>query len=248
MYSQTDKVLDGNKEEATQKFQAIAFAYAILSDPARRKRYDATGSTSEAIVDSEGFSWSDFYSEQFKDAISEDAINRFSEKYKASDEEKDDILAAYEKYKGNMNRIYETVMLSNVLEDDERIRKIIDEAIANEDIEAFPKYTNETQRSKQARIRAAQREAEEAEELAEEEGLRDKLRGKKAKKDSMGDLAALIQQRQASRGNAFDHIAEKYGAKPNKKRSAKEAEPNISDEQFEALQAKMASKAKKKRG
>ena len=45
---------------ATSLTSSIAFAYAVLSDPARRKRYDETGSTSESIVDSDGFSWTDF--------------------------------------------------------------------------------------------------------------------------------------------------------------------------------------------
>lgn len=242
-----DKVSEGKRKDAKETFQNIAFAYAVLSDPARRKRYDETGSTSEAIVDSEGFSWTEYYKEQFQDAISEDAINKFAAKYKGSDEEKDDILAAYEKLEGDMDGIYEMVMLSNVLEDDERIRKIIDDAIASGDVEAFTKYTKETKKSKQARIKAARSESKEADELAKELGVYDKLRGKKSKKDSEASLAALIQRNQASRASAFDKLAEKYGAKPTKgnKRTAKEVEPDISDEQFGALQAKMMKKAKK---
>ncbi|KAK1759556.1 hypothetical protein QBC47DRAFT_372379 [Echria macrotheca] len=241
-----DKVSEDKRNEAKEKFQGIAFAYAVLSDPARRKRYDETGSTSEAIVDSEGFSWSEYYREQFQDAISEDAINKFAAEYKGSDEEKDDILAVYEEFEGDMDAIYEHVMLSNVLEDDERIRKIIDDAIESGDVEPYKKYTKETKKSKQARIKAAQGESKEADELAKELGVYDKLRGKKSKKDSEAGLAALIQRNQASRAIALDKLAEKYGAKP-KKRGAKDVEPDISDEQFEALQAKMAKKAKKGR-
>ncbi|KAK5662010.1 hypothetical protein OQA88_10121 [Cercophora sp. LCS_1] len=239
-----DKVSEDKKDEAKEKFQDIAFAYAVLSDPARRKRYDETGSTSEAIVDSEGFSWSDFYRAQFEDTISEEAIQKFAAQYKGSEEEKDDILAAYEEFEGDMDSIYETVMLSNVLEDDERIRKVIDEAIESGDVEPFKKYTKETKKSKQARIKAARGEAKEADELAKELGVYDKLRGKKSKKDSEAGLAALIQRNQASRANAFDSLIEKYGGK---KRSAKDAEPDISDEQFEALQAKMKKSKKAKR-
>ncbi|KAK3349997.1 DnaJ domain-containing protein [Lasiosphaeria hispida] len=248
-----DKVSDDKKDEATEKFQSIAFAYAVLSDTARRKRYDETGSTSEAIVDSEGFSWSEFYRAQFQDAISEDAINQFATKYKGSDEEKNDILAAYEEFKGDMDGIYETVMLSNVLEDDERIRKVIDDAITDGEVESFAKYRKETKKSKQARIKAAKSESKEADELAKELGVYDKLRGKKSK-DSEASLAALIQRNQASRASAFDQLAEKYGAAPKssksgKKRTAKEyEEPDISDERFEALQANMMKKAKKRRG
>lgn len=38
-------------------------------------------------------------------------------------------MAAYEEAKGDMDHIYETVMLSDVAVDDERFRSIIDEAI-----------------------------------------------------------------------------------------------------------------------
>ncbi|KAK3292720.1 DnaJ domain-containing protein [Chaetomium fimeti] len=249
-----DKAPEDKKDEAKETFQQVAFAYAILSDPARRKRYDETGSTSEAVVDSEGFSWSDFYSEQFRDAISEDAIKKFADEYKGSEEEKDDVLAAYEEFEGDMDGVYESVMLSNVLEDDARFREVIDAAVKAEEVPRFDAYAKETKKSKQARIKAAKSEAQEADELAKELGVYDKLRGngkKKSKKDSEADLAALIQRNQTSRMSALDKLAEKYGAVPKagkgKKRGAKELEePDISEEQFQAIQAGMKKKKSKK--
>jgi len=246
-------VADDKKDEAKLQFQEVAFAYAVLSDPARRKRYDETGSASEAIVDSDGFSWSEYYRAQFQDAVSGDAIKKFAAKYKGSEEEKDDILVAYEKFKGNMDGVYETVMLSDVLEDDERIRKIIDDAIESGDVEPFTKYTKETKKSKNARIKAAKSEGKEAEKLAKELSVHDKLfgkNGKKSQKDSEASLAALIQQNQARRqgqGMSLDMLAEKYAPKSSKskKRAAKEVEPDISDGEFEAIQAKMQAKVKK---
>jgi DnaJ family protein C protein 9 len=249
-----DKAPEDKKTEAKEEFQQVAFAYAVLSDPARRKRYDETGSTSEAVVDSEGFSWSDFYREQFRDAISEDAIKKFADEYKGSEEEKDDILAAYEEFEGDMDGVYESVMLSNVLEDDARFREVIDAAIKAKEVPRFDAYAKETKKSKQARVKAAKGEAKEAEELAKELGVYDKLRGdgkKKSKKDSEAGLAALIQRNQASRMSALDKLAEKYGAVPKagkgKKRGAKELEePDISEEQFQAIQAGMKKKKARK--
>ncbi|KAK3941594.1 hypothetical protein QBC46DRAFT_382020 [Diplogelasinospora grovesii] len=262
-----DKVSEDKKDEAKEKFQTIAFAYAVLSDPARRKRYDETGSTSESIVDSDGFSWTDFYREAYKDAISEDAIEKFAKQYKGSDEEKDDILAAYEEFEGDMDKIYETVMLSNVLEDDERIRKVIDDAIEEGEVEKYTKYTKETKKKRQARVKAAQAESKEADEYAKELGVYEKLRGngKKTKKDSEADLAALILGRQQQRGSMIDRIAEKYGAKPKQKKEKEtkegkggssrgkkrkvevEEEPEIDEEEFQAIQANMMRKSKKRR-
>ncbi|KAK1767705.1 DnaJ like protein subfamily C member 9 [Phialemonium atrogriseum] len=243
-----DKVPEDRKTEAHEKFQSIAFAYAVLSDPARRKRYDETGSTSESIVDSDGFSWSDFYREQYRDAISSDTIKKFAQKYKGSDEEKDDILMAYEKCKGNMDKVYSTVMLSDVLEDDERFRKIIDEAIASGDVPSFPAYARESKKSREARVKAAQREGKEAEEYAKEIGVHDKLFGnKKGKKDSEADLAALIRRNQQDRGNFLDNLAEKYGATPKakgkgaKKRAVEEDEP--SEEAFQAAATRLKKRS-----
>lgn len=241
----SDKVAEDKKSEAHETFQSIAFAYAILSDPARRKRYDETGSTSESIVDADGFSWSDYYREQFRDAISDDAIEKFAKQYKGSDEEKDDILVAYETHKGDMDKIYETVMLSNVLEDDERFRGIIDEAIAGGDVKAFKKYTNESAKSKEARVKQARGEAAEAEEYAKELGVHDKLFGgkkKKSKKDSEADLAALIRRNQDNRSSFLDNLAEKYAAKPKgkgRKRVAEEEEEEPDEEAFQAAAARL---------
>ncbi|EGS19736.1 uncharacterized protein CTHT_0042190 [Thermochaetoides thermophila DSM 1495] len=247
-----DKVSDNKKEEAKVKFQQVAFAYAVLSDPVRRKRYDETGSTSEAVVETEDFSWADYFREQYADAISEEAIKQFAAQYKGSDEERDDLLAAYEEFEGDMDKVYETVMLSDVLEDDERFRKIIDAAIKAKEVPAFPKYTKETKKTREARVKAAKKEAEEADKLAKELGVYEKLRGtgKKSKKDTEADLAALIQARQVSRMDALDRLAEKYGAIPNavkgsKKRSAKDLEPDISEEEFQRIQKEMMRKKRK---
>ncbi|KAI0429346.1 hypothetical protein F5Y09DRAFT_331909 [Xylaria sp. FL1042] len=241
-----DKVPEGQKQKAHEAFQSIAFAYAVLSDPTRRKRYDETGSTSESIVDSDGFSWSDFYREQFRDAISSDAIEKFAAQYKGSDEERDDVLIAYEEHEGDMDVVYETVMLSNVLKDDERFRKIIDDAIASKDVPAFKAYVKESKKSRQARIKAAQSEATEAEEYAKELGVHDKLfgdkkgKGKKTKESSEDQLAALVRRNQQGRQGFLDNLEAKYGGasatgKKGKKRRVEESEP--SEEAFQAAAA-----------
>ncbi|OTA05873.1 chaperone protein dnaJ 6 [Trichoderma parareesei] len=253
-----DKVAEEHKTTAHETFQRIAFAYAVLSDPARRKRYDTTGSTSESIVDSEGFDWSEYYREQYKDAVSEDAIKKFAAKYKHSDEEKDDLLIAYEECEGDMDKVYERVMLSDVVEDDERFRKIIDEAIETGDVPSFTAYKKENKRKRAARAKAAKAEEAEAEELAKELGVHDqifggKAKGKKGKGSSEDDLAALIQKRQKDReGDFFSRLEEKYGAKPKvkgkgKKRAAPEDEEEPSEEAFQAAAARLkkAKTAKK---
>ena len=139
-----DKAADGEKEAANKKFQEIAFAYAILSDDRRRKRYDLTGSTAESLEDDEEFDWLSFYRGQFENVINDEAITKFSEEYKGSDEERTDLLKAYKSYKGRLDHIYEAVMLSDILLDDDRFREILDDAISKGEIPSYPAYEKET--------------------------------------------------------------------------------------------------------
>lgn len=253
---------ESEKAAAHTTFQQIALANAILSDPLRRKRYDTTGSTSESLVDADGFNWTEYYREAYADAVNADAIQKFADKYKGSDEEKDDVLVAYEKHKGNMDAVYETVMLSSVLEDDERFRAIIDTAVESGDVKGYKAYTKESAAKREARVQAARGEATEAEEYAKELGVHDKLFGDKkgaggskakgkgkakGKENSEDALAALIRGRQQERGDAFlDALAEKYGAgasagkKKGKKGKQVDEEPD--EEAFQAAAAKLGKK------
>lgn len=166
-------------------------------------------------------------------------------------------MIAYEKSQGKMDGVYKRVMLSDVLEDDERFRSIIDEAIESGDVKGYRAYTKESQKSKDARVNTAKDETGEAEEYAKELGVHDKLFGKKtatkgkgkaskSKESSEDALAALIRGRQQERGDAFlDALAEKYGAtskKTKKKQVAEEEEPD--EEAFQAAAARLGKKKK----
>ncbi|KAG4417332.1 hypothetical protein IFR04_009547 [Cadophora malorum] len=226
-----DKAAPHLKDEAHTKFQEVAFAYAVLSDPIRRKRYDTTGSTSESMDADGDFSWSDFYSEQFRDVVTEDAIERFAKAYKNSDEERDDVVKAYEKVKGSWRGIYESVMLGDPLEDEDRFRSYIDAAIASGDVKGFKIYTEESEKDKQKRMKRARLEAEKEAKEAEVESK--KIEGKKkAKKDGLGDLAALIQRRQVNAGSSFlDNLEAKYKAQEKEKKpKGKKGKKRVSDE------------------
>lgn len=250
----TDKVSEEHREEANKRFQQIALAYGVLSDERRRKLYDRTGNTEEILGEDEDFDWLDFYREQLSAMLDTRALDDFQKKYKGSDEEKTDILTAYEQGEGNMDHIYDSVMLSNVLEDDARFRSIIDQAISEGQVENYPTYSEEPESKHQRRVRRAQKEAKEAEKHARDTENAKKKRAASASKskatakgkgaDDENDLLAMITKRQQHRGQSFlAHLEEKY-AQPSKgsKRTVMDEPP---EEAFASVGARKKSKSAK---
>lgn len=246
-----DKAKPEDKDVAHLKFQEVALAYAVLSDPRRRTRYDNTGRTDESLdIDDDIFNWSEFYRAQFANAVTGDTIASFTQDYKGSQEERDALLAAYTKYKGNMDKIYQQVMVSNPAVDDDRFRAIINEAIDKDEVEAYSRFTDETQKSIDKRIERAKREGKEAEDHAKKIGVHDKAFGggkAKSKGDSdLSSLAAMIQGRQQERSNNFlDNLAEKYGAAPRKKGKKRATSPDEPPEEAFERTAKRKTKKTK---
>lgn len=196
----------------------------------------------------------DFYREQFSASVDVNALETLKREYQGSDEEVRDVLAAFEKCQGDMDGVYETVMLCNVLDDDARFREIIDRAIADGRADNFTSYANESDRTRQQRVKAAKKEAQEAEKLAEEvEDKKKKGKGgaaatkkkNKGKADNPLDdnsLVAIIQQRQANRaGGFFDALEEKYA--PKSKGSSSKKRQAVSEPLDEAFAATAARKS-----
>lgn len=242
-----DKVPDTSKEAAKKTFQTIVSAYAILSDERRRKRFDTTGNTSESLdLEDDDFDWLDFFRAQWQDTVNSTTILDYKGKYQGSDEEKMDVITAYEKHHGNMSRIFQDVQLSNMLDDEDRFRKWIDDAIEGDRVAAYPNYYSETQKSKQQRRNRAEREAREAEVHFQELKNRSKVQSKG------GDLAAMIQQRQQSRAQNFlSDLEAKYAtpngtSKPGKRKRRKEEEP--AEEAFQEMAARVRRSSKSMNG
>lgn len=93
---------------------------------------------------------------------------------------------AYLKYKGNMNKIMETVIGADAINED-RYREIIDYYIKNEGLVEYTKFTKEPMSARIKRLNKARREATEAAEYAKE------LKTKRFKVDTESELIAAIQ-------------------------------------------------------
>ena len=102
----------------------------------------------------------DFYREQFSSSVDTNALEQLKKEYQGSEEEARDVLAAFEKHKGNMDRVYDSIMLCNVLDDDDRFRTIINKAIADGEVENYKKYAEESDAKRQQRVKAAQKRQE----------------------------------------------------------------------------------------
>ncbi|KAJ0004657.1 hypothetical protein NQD34_010871 [Periophthalmus magnuspinnatus] len=95
---------------ATDKFQVLGKVYAVLSDEEQRKVYDEQG-----IVDEETDAlsqvrcWEEYWRALFPQITVQDIIE-FKKKYKGTEEERQDILQYYVRYKGDMDAIMESVL------------------------------------------------------------------------------------------------------------------------------------------
>ncbi|KAJ2857809.1 hypothetical protein J3B02_000748 [Coemansia erecta] len=293
--------LDPTSTEAktkTAEFQQIGFAYSVLKDPKRRKIYDQTGSFAEIPdVIEEGKDWDAYFRELWSGVVDADTIEQFSRSYKGSDEERRDIVAAYNTHDGDLDLIFTEVMLAEV-SDEPRFVEIIEECIRQKMIKRTKTYTR-SKKSAGRRREDAEKEAEEAEALRKELGLDDKLRkalkdkkkknnnndnnnGKRKRgqsdsgcesddddEDEQSALGALIRQREGNRMNAIiANIEAKYASENSKKAKKSKTNANAkskgkgrgnkakkqknlgaddafvepSEEEFQALQAKLFGK------
>ena len=258
--SHLDKVPVSERSVAHAKFQELALAYAILSDSRRKRRYDATGSTAESLdIEDDEFDWTSFFRAQYADLVTVDKINDLKTEYQGSEEEIRDVLAAYTATKGKMKGVYERVMMSNMLTDEVRFRRIIDGAIDKGMVDGYTAYLDETQKQKERRMKRALKEQGDAEEHAKKLGIYDQVftsnrteetiptqNTKKASNSSEGELAALIQQRVKGRmENFLDSLEEKYAGNSRKGGRGKRNGAVVLDEPPEEAFDKMAKRGKK---
>ena len=75
---------DDAKKDASIKFQQIGFAYSILSDEKKRKRYDNTGSTGDNLDFVEGEGGWEAYFEDLFDRATRGRLDEMKKEYQGS--------------------------------------------------------------------------------------------------------------------------------------------------------------------
>eukprot|EP00730_Choanoeca_flexa_P014092 TRINITY_DN6031_c0_g2_i1.p1 TRINITY_DN6031_c0_g2~~TRINITY_DN6031_c0_g2_i1.p1 ORF type:complete len:288 (+),score=92.25 TRINITY_DN6031_c0_g2_i1:122-985(+) len=226
-----DKACDATREAATTRFQALSRVHALLSDEEKRKLYDECG-----LVDddddanlNDDLNWESYWRNLYP-KLTEHDLDEFAETYRHSAEEEEDLKQAYLKNKGNMDAVFDSVPLSNPIEDEDRFRKTIQDWIAGNEVKLFKAFRDETDEKREKRRRTAEREAKEAK----------KMQKANRKNSNGGDLYAMIAKRNARRSNGFEDFAAKYGVTVDQS-----AEP--SEEEFQAIQAKLSRSSSSKR-
>ncbi|KAL1815213.1 hypothetical protein DCAR_0519458 [Daucus carota subsp. sativus] len=215
-------------EGAKDKFQHLQKVISILGDEEKRSLYDQTGCIDDAELAGDAVrDLKEFFRTMYKKVTEED-IDEFEAEYRGSDSEKKDLIDLYKKYKGNMKRLFCSMICSDPKLDSHRFKDILDETIAAGEIKstkAYQKWAVQVSAMKPPTTPP-------------------KRKGKSKKESS--DLYAIIAQRQSERkgrlDSMFSSVISKYGG-------ARIAEP--SEEEFEAAQAKVdsrkASKSSKKK-
>ncbi|XP_058697352.1 dnaJ homolog subfamily C member 9 [Poecile atricapillus] len=197
-----DRVPPEQKEEATRRFQILGKVYAVLSDENQRAAYDETGMVDEdAEALQDGRDWLEYWHLLFKVTVKD--IEDFQNNYKNSEEELADVKAAYVNFKGDMDRIMESVMCVDYT-DEPRIREMIKQGIDSGELPSFKAFVKESKQKMMSRRRRAEKEAKEAKKTKDELGL-----------SGENDLQALIKSRSRARekemDNFFAQLEAKYG-------------------------------------
>ena len=180
----------------------------MLSNPTRRTKYDKTGRTEEGLFagrgeDGEPFEWNEYFKELWTGQVNGKTLEEFKKNYQGepvsyeslfgalyltdalrlnsagTDEEKEDLYAAYTESSGSLEAIFTLVPCSELLHDEERFIELVESAIKAGTLERLPQWDADVKdKTKRAGLRKkAKKEAKEAEEYAKELGVWDDLFG-----------------------------------------------------------------------
>lgn len=132
-----DKTKERDTGLAKEKFQAISFAYEILKNDGKRAEYNETGHVDEGDDDDSNDGaqkdWKEYFDRIFG-KVTTSKIDQFALKYKCSEEEQRDVLKEYKKFKGDLVKMLEYVMLSEPLDAKRWVEDYIKPAIQDGEV------------------------------------------------------------------------------------------------------------------
>lgn len=210
-------------KEANEKFQQLQKVMSILGDEEKRALYDQTGVVDDDDLAGDVQNLHNFFRTMYKKVTVAD-IEEFEANYRGSDSEKKDLIDLYKEYKGNMKRLFCSMLCSDSTLDSHRFKDILDEAIASGELKEFKAYKKW------------------AKEISARKPPTSPLRRRKSKKQSDSDLYAIIAQRRDQRKDQFDSMFSSMMAKYGGQDASEPTE-----EEFAAAQRRMESKRASKK-
>ncbi|EDW38392.1 GL12034 [Drosophila persimilis] len=209
-----DRVPEDQKEESTEKFKVLSKIYQVLTDTQKRALYDEQG-----VIDDDDdaeaklTSWLELWSKIFK-PISEEDINNYEKEYVDSELERTDIKKAYLGGKGCINYLMNHIPFMKV-EDEPRIKKIVEAMIAAEEVPEYKIFTEEPSAKRKKRHNKYAREFKEATVIKERIQRRQQQKDEEDLEASGGSLQQMIlarkSQRESNYNSLMDRLLEKYG-------------------------------------
>lgn len=240
--------------DAKLKFQAISWTYQLLKHPERRAEYDRDGTLpfdDEGGSSDEGKQWKAYFDTIFG-KVSASKIDNFAAKYKMSEEEEKDVLLNYEKFKGNLSKMLEYVVLSEERDVQRWVEDYIKPAIKSGEISDYSNVLNRTLAKIESNLGKKKNSYEDPDETESENSDDDvqqikkknvtkrggkcpkKVKSTKAGKSSNAprsnsDLVEAIRSKRG-RTDIFASLSARYGIA--------EVEDPLDDETFARLQSK----------
>ncbi|KAI3935221.1 hypothetical protein MKW98_018410 [Papaver atlanticum] len=217
-------------EEAKEKFQQLQKVISILGDEEKRALYDETGCVDDAdFAGDVAQNMQEYFRTVFK-KVTEADIEEFEANYRGSESEIKDLKELYTKHKGNMNRVFCSMLCSDPKLDSHRFRDILNEAIAADELKetkAYKRWVKQVDEMKPPTER--------------------KKKSNKLPKAESENLLAVITQRRSQRKEQFDSMFSSMVSRYSGSKSESEsAEP--SEEEFEAARKRLESGKKTKKG
>lgn len=239
---------NGGDEAATERFQQVGRAYAVLSDAEKRKLYDETGMVDDG---SGGGGDASYWREAFE-RVSLEKLDALAASYRHTEEEAADLRAHYIAAKGDMGKVMDAMMFSTA-DDEPRFRETLRGLVEAGELRMYRQFEGEKDSKRLQRERRAAKEAAEAEAAAAELGLSgggdDALKSAlmargAARQSEFGSMLQSLEGRYGGAGGGKAGKAPKGGKSGKQRGGSALPEDPLSDEAFAAAQQRVQKRGR----